>query len=46
MTPILAAEHLGRVLSGEVPVTLVQDAPEMLRRQDRRHPIPRRIVTG
>ena len=25
MTPILAAEHLGRVLSSEVPVTLVQD---------------------
>ncbi len=25
MTPILAAEHLGRILPGEVPVTLVQD---------------------
>ncbi len=25
MTPILAAENLGRVLPGEVPVTLVQD---------------------
>jgi len=25
MTPILAAEHLGRVLPGEVPVTLVQE---------------------
>lgn len=25
MTPILAAENLGRILTGEVPVTLVQD---------------------
>ena len=25
MTPILAAERLGRVLAGEVPVTLVRD---------------------